>query len=185
MHISLLLLSAGTDIIFEVTFFKSNDKIQTKHIDKRIRERKQSTNRGRMGFKLSIVLLHFLMITVPIGHHSERLFSVRASNIDLNETQSKIRKIATITTATATIVSDTCNDRFCYSPTNETAIGRETMPSYKEYDQLKTTSILYGLAKMATERGQQHQCARDLKKIYDGIHRKEIWAIKGRYPIQL
>lgn len=133
-----------------------------------------------MGFKTSIVLLHFLMITVPIGQYSERLLSVRASNIDVNETQSKIRKIATITTATATIVSDTCNDRFCHSSTNETAIGRETMPSYKEYDQLKTTSILYGLAKMATERVQQNRCSRELTKIYDGIHRKEIWAIKGR-----
>lgn len=136
-----------------------------------------------MGFKTSIVLLHFLMITVPIGQYSEKIFSVRASNIDVNETQSKIRKITTITTATATIVSDTCNDRFCYSPTNETAIGRETMPSYKEYDQLKTTSILYGLAKMATERVQQNQCSRELTKIYDGIHRKEIWAIKGAYRL--
>lgn len=122
------------------------------------------------------------MITVPIGQLSEGLYSVRASNIDVNETQSKIRKITTITTATATIVSDTCNDRFCYSPTNETAIGRETIPSYKEYDQLKTSSILYGLAQIAIERAQQqqqNQCSREMKKIYDGIHRKEIWAIKG------
>lgn len=145
-------------------------------------------NRNRMGFKSSIVLIHFLMITVPIGQLSEGLYSVRASKIDVNETQSKIRKITTITTATATIVSDTCNDRFCYSQTNETAIGRETIPSYKEYDQLKTSSILYGLAQIATERGQQqqqqqNQCSREMKKIYDGIHRKEIWAIKGSHEM--
>lgn len=139
-----------------------------------------------MTFKLCIVVIHFLMITVPIGHRSERSFTVRASNIDVNETQSKIRKITTITTATATIVSDTCNDRFCYSPTNETAVGRETAPTYKEYDQLKTSSILYGLAQMAIERAQQqpqqhrNQCSRELKSFYDGIHRKEIWAIKGK-----
>lgn len=143
-----------------------------------------------MNIKVSVVLLHFLTITVPISQYAAKSFSVLASDIEVNETQSKIRKISTIMT-TATIVSDTCNDRFCYSPTNETSAtaatatttnkSKEFAPSYREYDRLKSTSILYGVVKTAAQRSQMNdKCYRELNQIYDGIHRKEIWAIKGK-----
>lgn len=142
-----------------------------------------------MNIKVSVVLLHFLTITVPISQYAAKSFSVLASDIEVNETQSKIRKISTIMT-TATIVSETCNDRFCYSPTNETTAqaatatvnkSKEFAPSYREYDRLKSTSILYGVIKTAAQRSQMDdKCYRELNQIYDGIHRKEIWAIKGK-----
>lgn len=128
-----------------------------------------------MNLKISIVVLYILTATVSIRQLS-------ASNIDTNETQSKIGKISTITTA-STIVSDTCNDRFCYGPMNETTNNNNVQaiaPSYKEYDRLKSTSILYGIVKIASDRPQVNKCYRELHQIYDGIHRKEIWAIKGK-----
>lgn len=131
-----------------------------------------------MNVKISIILLHFL----TIGQHTSRSFGVLANNIDANETQTKLRQISTLST-TSTIVSDTCNDRFCYSPINDT-INRnlpDIVPSYTEYDKLKSTSILYGVVKIASQRTHENQCYRELNKIYDGIHRKEIWAIKGLF----
>lgn len=150
---------------------------------------KKKYNVINMNIKVSVVLLHFLTITVPISQYTAKSFSVLASDIEVNETQSKIRKISTIMT-TATIVSETCNDRFCYSPTNETTAtttttnkSKEFAPSYKEYDRLKSTSILYGVVKIAAQRSQAEtatdKCYRELNQVYDGIHRKEIWAIKG------
>lgn len=131
-------------------------------------------NRDKMNLKIFIVLLHCLFMTIPLSQN------VLANTLDVNETQSKIRKISTITT-TSTIVSETCNDRFCHSPINDTANGSDAVaPSYKEYDQLKTTSILYGVARIATQQPQPNQCYKELNQIYAGIHRKEIWAIKGK-----
>lgn len=136
-----------------------------------------------MNFKVSIVLLH-LTVTIPMIQYS---YSVSANNHDANETQSKIRKISTIMT-TSTIVSETCNDRFCYNSTNEITLNnksKEFAPSYKEYDRLKSTSILYGVVKIASQRPQTSKCYRELNHIYDSIHRKEIWAIKGKqFPFQ-
>lgn len=132
-----------------------------------------------MNFKVSVILLYIFATTVPISQYFVKSLSAVASTIDANETQSKIRKISTITT-TATIVSETCNDRFCYSVMNETTNSfKEFAPSFKEYDRLKSTSILYGVVKIATARQQANKCYRELNQIYDGIHRKEIWAIKG------
>lgn len=135
-----------------------------------------------MNFKVSVVLLHFFTVTVPIGQYSMKPFSVLADTLDANETQSKIRNISTMMT-TATIVSETCNDRFCYNSTNETTtndMSKEFAPSYKEYGRLKSTSILYGVVSIASKRPQTNKCYQELNRIYDGIHRKEIWAMKGR-----
>ncbi|XP_055312462.1 O-acyltransferase like protein-like [Sitodiplosis mosellana] len=56
----------------------------------------------------------------------------------------------------------------------------EFVASHNEFDRLKSTSILYGVVDIASNRPQAtHQCHRELKQIYDGIHRKEIWAIKA------
>lgn len=138
-----------------------------------------------MNFKLSILLLHCFTVTVPISRYAVKPLTATATSIDANETQSKIRKISKITT-TATIVSETCINRFCYNPLNETAatttnnISKEFAPSYKVYDRLKSTSILYGIVKIASQRPQTNKCYRELNQIYSGIHRKEIWAMKGK-----
>lgn len=130
-----------------------------------------------MNFNISITLLYVFAITVSISQYFS--LGVLASTIDVNETQSKIRKISTITT-TSTIVSETCNDRFCYSLINDTTNNfKEFAPSFKDYDRLKSTSILYGVVKIASQRSQTTKCYRELSHIYNGIHRKEIWAIKG------
>lgn len=134
----------------------------------------------KMNLNISIALLCICTITVPIRWSLAESSNVFATTIDVNDTQSKIRKTSSITTTSA-VVSETCNDRFCYSPKkNITNQSVETMPPYKEYDQLKTMSILYGVVKLATERQLNTQCYRELNQIYDGIHRKEIWAIKGK-----
>lgn len=141
--------------------------------------KKQPTTKQEMNFNVTIFLLYIFTITVPISQYFVKSLSVLASTIDVNETQSKIRKISTITT-TSTIVSETCNDRFCYSLINDTTNNfKEFAPSFKDYDRLKSTSILYGVVKTASQRPQTNKCSRELGLIYNGIHRKEIWAIKG------
>lgn len=132
-----------------------------------------------MNVNASIIWLYIFTITVSTSQYFVSTLGASASTVDANETQTKIHKISTITT-TSTIVSETCNDRFCYSRINDTATNfKEFAPSFKEYDRLKSTSILYGVAQIATQWPQQTKCSRELNQIYNGIHRKEIWAIKG------
>lgn len=126
-----------------------------------------------MNFKISVVLLHLCTITLLLGQHVKSLGAL-AHKIDANDTESKIGSMPSITAA---MLSGTCNGRFCYSPMNETS--NEMTLSYREYDQLKSTSILYGVAKIASEQPQLDKCHRELTQIYDGIRRKDIWAIKG------
>ncbi|XP_055307399.1 uncharacterized protein LOC129571608, partial [Sitodiplosis mosellana] len=93
-----------------------------------------------MNLKVSVVLLHFFTILVPIGHNAAKSFIVAASDIE---------------------------------PT-------ELVTSHNEFDRLKSISILYGIVDIASKRPQAtSQCHRELNQIYDGIHRKEIWAIKA------
>ncbi|KAL7051333.1 hypothetical protein ACKWTF_004432 [Chironomus riparius] len=50
---------------------------------------------------------------------------------------------------------------------------------YSSYaDRLKHTSILYGLVKLAQENELNQKCYNEIMQIYDGINRKEIWAMK-------
>lgn len=131
----------------------------------------------KMNFRVFIVLIQIFTVSI-------RQLNVLANDIKSNETQSTIHKISTITT-TATIVSETCNDRFCYNEMNDTTTilsnqSNEFAPLYQEYDQLKSTSILYGIVKIASKRPQTTKCYKELNQIYSGIHHKEIWAIKGR-----
>lgn len=141
-----------------------------------------------MNFKVSVVLLHSLAVILPISQYSVKPFGVLASILDANETQSKIRRISTIMT-TATIVSETCNDQFCNNSINETKTSNNSKEyaswyKHEQYDRLKSTSILYGLIKIASKRPQTNKCYQELNQIYHGIHRKEIWAIKGNFLTQ-
>lgn len=138
-----------------------------------------------MNFKISVILLHLFTTTLPIGQYSSNSLSVLATNIDINDTKSKIENLSTVLPSTPTILSRTCNDRFCYNLTNEhTNSELDSIPvstSYKEFDRFKSSSILYGVLRLASEQYQSDQCHRDLKQIYHGIHRKEIWAMKGKF----
>lgn len=52
-------------------------------------------------------------------------------------------------------------------------------PSYLSYnDRLRHTSILYGIVLLAQENELNQKCYNEIMQIYDGINRKEIWAIK-------
>lgn len=50
--------------------------------------------------------------------------------------------------------------------------------SYNEH--LKHTSLLYGIALLAQENELNQKCYNEIMQIYDGINRKEIWAMKSK-----
>lgn len=68
---------------------------------------------------------------------------------------------------------------------NNNATVRKFIPKNKIFshninvDQLRTTSILYGLVTSATPHDVGVVCFNQMRMLYEGIHSKEIWAIKG------
>lgn len=68
---------------------------------------------------------------------------------------------------------------------NNNATIRKFIPKNKIFshninvDQLRTTSILYGLVIAATPHDVGMTCFNQMRILYEGIHSKEIWAIKG------
>lgn len=70
---------------------------------------------------------------------------------------------------------------------NNNSTIRKSIPKNKIFshninvDQLRTTSILYGLAIAATPHDVGMTCFNHMRKLYEGIHSKEIWAIKGNF----
>lgn len=71
---------------------------------------------------------------------------------------------------------------------NNNATIRKYIPKNKIFsqninvDQLRTTSILYGLVIVAaTPHDVGITCFNHMRMLYEGIHSKEIWAIKGNY----
>lgn len=50
---------------------------------------------------------------------------------------------------------------------------------YMQSDRLASSSIIYGLLSVAAQKGERGQCYSELNQIYEGIQRKEIWAMKG------
>lgn len=44
---------------------------------------------------------------------------------------------------------------------------------------MEPTSFLYGILLISLEHSEKTLCASELKHLYDGILRKEIWALKG------
>lgn len=136
-----------------------------------------------MNFKISVVLLHVFATTLPIGQHSLESFSVLATDINVNQTrQPTIDQMDTVT-ATQPIITETCTDHYCYNLTSDhtTTDNDMTSTAPKGYDHYHSASILYGILALASDQYQSNQCHRELRHIYQGIHRKEIWAIKGWY----
>lgn len=134
-----------------------------------------------MNFKISVLLLHIFATTLPIGQNSMESFSVQATDINVNQTHQPNMDQMTTVTATQPIITETCTDRFCYNLTGEHISTDIDMSSTapKGYDHYRSSSILYGILALASEQYQSNQCDRELRQIYRGIHRKEIWAIKG------
>lgn len=81
------------------------------------------------------------------------------------------------------IMSETYNDQFYYRTKNEsttTTANNRNFKEFKTYDGLESTSVLYGVVKIASMHRQKlNQCYQELNQVYDGINRKEMWAIKG------
>lgn len=50
---------------------------------------------------------------------------------------------------------------------------------HMQSDRLASSSIIYGLVSVAAQKGESNQCFSELNQIYEGIQRKEIWAMKG------
>lgn len=130
-----------------------------------------------MNFKISVILLHLFTQTLPIKQNSTHSLTALAANIDINDTQSKIRQFSNLPT---TIVSQTCNGQFCYKMSNETTTNatKTQIRSFEKHDQLKSSSVLYGILKVASKREIGDTCYHELNQIYNGVHRREIWAIK-------
>lgn len=137
-----------------------------------------------MNFKISVILLHLFTQTLPIKQNLTHSLTVLAKNIDTNDTQPKIRQFSNLPT---TIVSQTCNGQFCHKMSKETTTNatKTQITSFKRYDQLKSSSLLYGILKTASKREIDDTCYRELNQIYNGLHSREIWAIKGKFFIYI
>lgn len=55
----------------------------------------------------------------------------------------------------------------------------DIFPLHKRNKRLISSSIVYGLLSVAAQRHEKNRCFNELNQIYEGIHRKEIWAMKG------
>lgn len=58
-------------------------------------------------------------------------------------------------------------------------MGRLFLQQHMQSDRLASSSIIYGLLSVAAHKGERGQCFSELNQIYEGIQRKEIWAMKG------
>lgn len=165
--------------IFE-SFMNNPSCLQTRE---RHNQSKQKPGRimsiqNTMNFKTSVVLLFIFATTLPFGQQSMESFSVMATNINENQTQANID-----VTSTQPMLSETCTDRFCYNLTSEHMNAEIDLRStaIKGYDHYRSYSILYSILEMASDRYEGNQCHRELIQMYNGIHRKEIWAMKGNF----
>lgn len=161
-----------------------------------------------MEFKISLILLHFLFATLSIGANASNSVNAFASAINDSEYQSQMHRLPTMTT-TATISADTCTAPHCdnlmrnntesagrahtkhhdeliqstkaVANTNSTAevMTRLFSQQFMQSDRLISSSIIYGLLSLAAQKGDGGQCFSELNQIYEGIQRKEIWAVKG------
>lgn len=155
--------------------------------------------------KISVILLHLFTTTLPISHNAGTSLNVFAST--LNDS-SPIQKISTIAKAT-TRHSESCTPPYCYNLINNDTRLDETLkndrieliksakeagenktmdwlanmaiPVHIQNNRLITSSMIYGLLTLAAQKPEKTQCNSELGQIYDGINRKEIWAMKGKY----
>lgn len=152
-----------------------------------------------MNLKIYLILLHLFSSTLPISNNAGNSLNVLASTV--NDSTSPINKISIITTALKT---ETCNASYCYknidreeklkndrleliqlakkAGENKTAkVLTNTIPVHLQRNRLISSSMIYGLLTLAGQKAERTQCYNELGQIYDGINRKEIWAIKGKH----
>lgn len=81
------------------------------------------------------------------------------------------------------------NDEYCSKNIQDQIVLAKSINSYlhnvgssaKSFntERLKHSSVLYGLVMNAEKHQLNHQCFSEIMQIYEGINKKEIWAIKS------
>lgn len=155
-----------------------------------------------MYLKYSRTLLLLFTATLPLGHHTTtppEHFPIDNENTTYGQFE----------TASATITD--CIPPYCYDIVNKTlkniqndnliAPINKAAPTAasKSYDSDRSmnnppsyaanfdeqhwarSSVIYGLLTIANTDFVNERCHSELQYIYNGIRRKEIWAIKGMY----
>lgn len=150
-----------------------------------------------MNFKLSVILLHLFATT-----------TLSSSHVNDSSYRSQLHRLPSMST-TATISADSsCNASHCNrSAQNESestgsveyhevtqstkaaagnngtveVMARLFSQQHVHSDRLAGSSIIYGLLSVAALKGERGQCFSELNQIYEGIQRKEIWAMKGMH----
>lgn len=64
---------------------------------------------------------------------------------------------------------------------NSSLCGVCNVQKLKNIENNDSTSILYGILRASIEYPRTGECNRQLHRMLDGIHRRELWAIKGVY----
>lgn len=160
-----------------------------------------------MNFKLSVILLH-LFTTTTISHNASNSLNATAPTINDSSYRSQLHRLPTITTTATISTEPSCNAPHCNrSVQNDTestgrmrhnelhnelmqstkvvanstaeVMGRLFSQNHMQSDRLVSSSIIYGLLSVAAHKGERGQCFSELNQIYEGVQRKEIWAIKG------
>lgn len=86
-------------------------------------------------------------------------------------------------------VSECNNDEYCAKNIQDQIVLTKTINKYlnnagasgKSFntERLKHSSVLYGLVMNAEKHQLNHQCFSEIMQIYEGINKKEVWAIKS------
>jgi hypothetical protein len=103
-------------------------------------------------------------------------------DINLNKTSSENH--------TSSLLS--CDDEHCEQIVRDQMVLVQKLDDYikhqssslkfsAEIDRLKHSSIIYALILIAEENQLNQQCYNEIMQIYDGINRKEIWAMKSEF----
>lgn len=128
-----------------------------------------------MSLKTFVTLLYLFTTTLPISHRSTNSLQVLAAN-----------------------AADTCNKPLRHHVLNKTVGNNESTRlnlmrndgvdnvshNLHEYQRdnnnyLERSSVIFGLVKLANKQNFSEKCFNDMQQIYNGIQRKEIWAMKG------
>lgn len=85
--------------------------------------------------------------------------------------------------------SECSNDEYCSKNIQDQIVLAKSINNYlhnvgssaKSFntERLKHSSVLYGLIMNAEKNQLNHQCFSEIMQIYEGINKKEIWAIKS------
>ena len=93
-------------------------------------------------------------------------------------------------TNNSSVPESSCNnDEYCSKNIQDQIVLAKTINNYlhnvgssgKSFntERLKHSSVLYGLVMNAEKHQLNHQCFSEMMQIYEGINKKEIWAIKS------